>query len=733
MKKTKLSLLLACGMALTATGTMAQGPHSTSLKQMEKLDRGLVVIPNGTLGRGNFISWRMLGTDDKNVGFELYRNGSLIAGGTSGNPLDGGTCYVDTTGTANDSYSLKAYATDMSGTTVVGTAEDVRPWSGYYKKLQLQAPDPTVNNNDTLYYPNDCSVGDVDGDGQYEIIVKWDPQGKGPSKDNSQKGKTCNVVLDCYKLDGTRLWSINLGPNIRAGAHYTQFLVYDFDGDGKAEVMCKTAPGSKDGQGKYVTLAADDDAIKNADNAKSYRNSNGYVNDGPEYLTVFNGATGAAVNTVFYNPNRAGGLGGAPSHPSKSFWGDNYGGRADRYLATVAYLAGKDENPSAVFVRGYYTRSYFWAVDFDGSKLKTRWLHASTDKNTVTVTDADGHTTTTKHSRSTSGKGSATAFGNGNHNLSCADVDGDGKDEIIMGSCAIDDNGSLLYATGMGHGDAIHLGDLNPDRPGLEVFEVHEEKNMPYGWDVHDAATGEILFSAAGSSDNGRGMAADVMASDRGYEFWSSNDRSLRSAATGEVVSTKSLSQCFRLYWNGDLQDELFDGKYSTSTGKCSPQVVSLNSNGTQTVTEKINGYYFTDHQHLGTPQTCNTTKATPCLIADLFGDWREEIVMWDWSDKTSLDIYSTTIPTDYRIPTLMHDHTYRMGVAWQQTAYNQPAHLGYYLPDYAAEFTPAGISAVTTENGTEADANVYNVAGQRVGKAFKGLVIVGGKKVIRR
>ncbi len=725
MNKIGQSLFFACALTLAPVAANAQTPN-TPVSQMERIGRGAVAIPDGTLGKGNFVSWRLLGTDDvKATTFNLYRNGTLIASN-----LNGPTSFVDSLGTTTSTYKLE---TVVNGT-VTETTDGITPWEGYFKKLKLQQPDASVTNNDDVYYPNDCSVADVDGDGEYEIIVKWDPQHKGPSKDNSQSGKTCNVILDCYKFDGTRLWSINLGPNIRAGAHYTQFLVYDFDGDGKAEVICKTAPWSKDGKGNFVTAAADDAEIKNADNSKSYRNSNGFVVSGPEYLTVFNGQTGAAIHTIFYRPNRAGGVGGSADLPSDAYWGKkgDKGNRADRFLATVAYLGGQDANPSAVFVRGYYMRSFFWAVDFDGSKLKTRWLHESADKNTVNLTDANGKVTTTKYTKSTSGKGSATAYNNGNHNLSCADVDGDGKDEIIMGSCAIDDDGSLLYATGMGHGDAIHLGDLNPDRPGLEVFEIHEEKNMPYGWDVHDAATGEILYSAAGTGDNGRGMAADVVASNRGYEFWSSNDRDIRSVASGDVVSTKHVSQDFRLYWDGDLQDELFDGKYSSGTGKCSPQVVSVNADGSQAPQILVNGYYFTDTEHLGDPQTCNTTKATPCLIADLFGDWREEIIMWDWSDKATLDIYSTTIPTEYRVPTLMHDHTYRMGVTWQQTAYNQPPHLGYYLPDYARSFTPAGINAVKTTDNAEKNSITYNLAGQRVSNSYKGIVVMNGKKVVK-
>jgi rhamnogalacturonan endolyase len=363
----------------------------------------------------------------------------------------------------------------------------------------------------------------MDGDGQYEIIVKWDPSN---SKDNSQDGITDNVILDCYKLDGTKLWRIDLGQNIRAGAHYTQFMVYDFDGDGMAEMMCKTAPGSKDGQGNYVNQAATDDRIKAADNTKSWITTSGSMDGGQEYLTVFNGETGKAIHTIAYYPNRN--TKAELSEAQGTFnWAvgktDTHGyNRGDRYLAAVAYLGGQDANPSGVFCRGYYSYAYIWAVDFDGSQLKHRWLHRSDSSTQWSVVDANmQESEKVTAQKATSGSGSNTMFSNGNHNLSVADVDGDGKDEIIWGSAAVDDDGKLLYATGFGHGDAIHLGDLNPDREGLEVFQVHEEKGT-YAWDIHDAATGEILLKGGQSGvDNGRGVAADIVADTRGYEFWS--------------------------------------------------------------------------------------------------------------------------------------------------------------------------------------------------------------------
>lgn len=619
----------------------------TPTSQMEKLKRGLVVVPGNS---GEFVSWRFLGTDDElNTTFDVLRDDEVIA-----KDLVSSTCYSDASGKATNQYRV---VTKVNGV-AVDTTEAVKPWSDVYYKLKLDLPTGT----DCTYSPNDCSVGDVDGDGEYELFVKWDPSN---SKDNSQSGKTGNVFIDCYKFDGTKLWRIDLGVNIRAGAHYTQYLVYDFDGDGKAEMICKTAPGSKDGVGNYVNQATTDTSISGTSNRVDYRNSDGYILQGAEYLTVFNGETGAAINTVWYNPNRNFGVGKAENYSSN--WGDKYGNRGDRFLATVAYLDGPDKNPSAVMVRGYYTQAYLWAVDFDGKELSTKWLHASTTKNYVELTIGNEKQPRKAYTKNTSGKsgGSCTMYGNGNHNISVADVDGDGCDEIIFGSAAVDHDGKLLYATGLGHGDAIHVSDLIPSRPGLEVFQIHEES--PYGWDVHDAATGEIIWKGTGSDDNGRGIAAQLEASEYGFYFSSSNDRQQRSATTGQVASTKSTSLNFRIYWDGDVQDELLDGT----------KIDKWNGNGTTRLYIKGKNPY-----DYNASSSCNGTKSTPNLQADIFGDWREELILWSTNDNATLNIFTSAETTSYRVPTLMHDHVYRMGVAWQNAAYNQPPHLGYYLPD---------------------------------------------------
>ncbi len=636
--------------------------QNTPESQMEQLGRGLIALPAS--GSGMFVSWRSLGYDAEDTSFELLRNGERLA-----NDLYA-TNYTDAAGKKTDSYQV---VTVVDGIAVDTTAA-VKPWAQRYLKLVLNRPARGANGG--TYNPNDCSVGDVDGDGEYEIFVKWDPSN---AKDNSQGGITDNVFIDCYKIvTGTSancqlLWRIDLGPNIRAGAHYTQFMVYDFDGDGLAEMMCKTGPGSKDGKNHYVNQVATEDVIKNASNTSVYRNGDGKITGGQEYLTVFNGQTGEAVHTIFYNPNRDAGYGGAATGTFN--WDDrsgktdyaSYGNRGERFLAGVAQLDGPDKPASGIFCRGYYTFAFIWAVDFDGQRLHQRWFsaHRSRTSYTVTTYDADGKGTNKTFSglRATSGGGSGTMYGNGNHNMSIADVDGDGRDEVVWGASALDDDGTLLYATGFGHGDALHLSDLNPDHPGLEMFQVHESKGT-YAWDIHDAATGQILLKGGPEGvDNGRGIAGNFGTDVRGAVFWSS-DKNARSAITGESLSTKLGSTNFRVYWDGDLQEELLDGNKIDKWSKTA-------------VTRLIT---FSD---LGPSSTCNSSKNTPNLSADILGDWREEVVLWRASDaETCLAIYSTNTPTSYRVPTLMHDHTYRMGICWQNTAYNQPPHLGYYLPD---------------------------------------------------
>ncbi|MFJ2047026.1 rhamnogalacturonan lyase [Paenibacillus taichungensis] len=573
--------------------------HAAGARQMEFLDRGVVAVKTGT---GVFVSWRLLGTEGSNVSFNVYRDGTKV----NASPITNSTNLQDASGTSSSKYTVRAV---VSGTEqAASTAASV--WGNNYLSVPLSVPagGTTPDGVAYTYSANDASAGDVDGDGEYELIVKWDPSN---SKDNSQSGYTGEVFIDAYKLNGTRLWRISLGKNIRAGAHYTQFMVYDLDGDGKAEVAMKTADGTKDGTGIVI-----------GDASKDYRNSSGYVLSGPEFLTIFNGQTGKALSTVNYEPARG----------NVSDWGDNYGNRVDRFLAAIAYLDG--ERPSLVMARGYYTRTVLVAYNWRDGQLTKQWTF---DSNT---------------------SGNSGYAGQGNHNLSVADVDGDGKDEIVYGAMAVDDNGKGLYTTGLHHGDAMHLSDLDPDRAGLEVFQVHETPSNA-GVEFRDARTGQLIWGIPTTKDIGRGMAADIDPRYKGAEVWA--DGGLYTAKGQKIGTTLPSSTNFGIWWDGDLLRELLDSNRIDKWDYANSQTVNLlTASGVS---------------------SNNGTKSTPNLQADLFGDWREEVV-WRTNDSSALRIYTTTAVTDKRIYTLMHDPVYRLGVAWQNVAYNQPPHTGFYLGD---------------------------------------------------
>ncbi|MDE7420613.1 MAG: T9SS type A sorting domain-containing protein [Muribaculaceae bacterium] len=614
MKKTALAALLLAA----SSASWAQYSHTINA---DNLGRGVLAVK---ADNGVFVSWRSLPTDDAKLAFDIYRDGVKI----NETPLTKKTNFTDPEGTVDSKYTIKA----MLDGDVKESANANQVWASDFMKIHLDRPaggtspaGGSKEQRDYTYTPDDVSVGDVDGDGEFEFIVKWFPTNQADNGD--QFRYTGNTILDCYKLDGTKLWRIDLGQNIRSGNHYTQFMVYDFDGDGKAELICKTAPGTIDGTGKAVLMGED----KVTDDYREKSGSlAGVVKSGPEYLTVFNGQTGAEIHTIAYNPPRS-----IHAH-SKSGWGDANGNRCERYLAGVAYLDGK--KPSAIFVRGYYTASYVWAVDFDGKELKERWLHSS------------------------SKAGDKSIYGQGTHSLSIADLDADGFDEIIIGSGAIDHDGSFLHSTGGGHGDALHVGDFILENEGLEIYMPHEDKNGKYATSLRDGKTGKILyFQSNPGKDVGRGLIANVSSKYPGYEYWSTLDGNVMNS--GKVVGSKRPSVNFRIYWDGDLLDELLDGTTITKPDNNLTSVSNVKAFGS-----------------ISNAASCNSTKATPNLQADLFGDWREEVILHDRVTESDLIIFTTTIPSEYKVPCLMTDRQYREAIAWQNVAYNQPPHLSYNL-----------------------------------------------------
>ena len=590
--------------------------------QMEALGRGVVAIRTG---QGEVhVGWRLLGTDPADVSFHLYRstNGAPAQRLTTA-PLRDTTDFVDARAPAGQAqrYEVRAVVDGVeepaAASFVLRADVPVRS----YLSIPLEPPRGGTTPDGVAYQydANDASVGDLDGDGEYEIVLKWDPTN---SKDNSQRGFTGNVYLDAYRLDGTRMWRIDLGKNIRAGAHYTQHVVYDLDGDGRAEIAVKTADGTVDGTGRTL-----------GDPRADFRNDEGYVLAGPELLTVFSGATGAAQGSAPYVPARG----------KVADWNDDYGNRVDRFLAGVAYLDGS--TPSLIEARGYYTRTAIVAWDWRDGQLQERW-HFDTRVSPALDRPAAGM---------------ADFEGQGNHQLSVGDIDGDGRQEVVYGAIAIDDDGRPMYTTKLGHGDALHLSDLDPERPGLEVYGPHETPELygRFGSEMRDAATGEILWGASGeSADVGRGLALDIDPRTPGHEAWASRG-GLFSAKGEPIGDRKPPSINSGVWWDGDLLRELLDKTEITKWDWDTATVSSL--------------------LRCAECASNNGTKANPSLAADLLGDWREEVI-WRSSDDSELRIYTTPIPAAQRLPTLMHDPTYRVGVATQQSGYNQPSHPGFFL-----------------------------------------------------
>ncbi len=615
--------------------------------QVEKLDRGLIAVRKGS---GYYVSWRLLADEPYDTGFNLYRGATKL----NSAPITGATIYTDASAAQNSTYTVRAVvggveqaaspaAILINNTDGPNSNNTSGETAGY---IQIDLDRPATGAQGGTYSPGDGSTGDLDGDGVYEIVLKWDPDN---AKDNSQSGITDNVFIDAYTLSGQRLWRIDLGQNIRAGAHYTQFLVYDFDGDGKAEVMMKTAPGTKDGSGAYISKGP----AESANHSTAYRNSNGYILTGPEYLTVFDGLTGKELATDDYWPARG----------TVSSWGDDWGNRVDRFNAAVAYVDG--ERPSAIFQRGYYTRLTMAAWDWRNGQLTRRWTFDSGTS------------------------GNSAYAGQGNHQLSVADVDNSGKHSIITGAAVIGPDGTKKHTTGWGHGDALHVAHMIKSTSTPQIYMPHEDKSTGHGVLLRQASNGTTIFNVPkADTDVGRGSAAHLDKNVPGFQFWASSGMGLYDIE-GNVVGSlpnngNNTAVCNHIiWWDGELSRDLLDQNQITKWSVA-------NNQGSRLLTAYG-------------ASSVNGTKSNPVLQADLFGDWREEVIFAYGTN--ALRIYTTMMATAYRLVTLMHDPVYRVAVAWQNSSYNQPPHPGYYIAS-DMDFPPPTLDVATPSSSSVASSS---------------------------
>ena len=639
------------GAALLTAPSAVAAPRSA----LEDLDRGVVAVP--TEG-GYLVSWRLLAGDRPGTGFEVRRDGKEVA--TTGG--EDATNVVDPQGRAGARYEVVPLREGRRA----GKGERATAWNATTLDVPLDVPagGTTPDGQTYTYSANDAAVGDLDGDGDYEFVLKWYPSN---AQDNAFAGYTGNVLIDAYTLQGERLWRIDLGRNIRAGAHYTQMAVQDFDGDGRSEIALKTADGSVDGRGKTIGDAGADwratgGAVPSKDRTGGIAQPDGTylaelkgrILSGPEYLSVFDGRSGKVIDTVDYVPARHPDTDDPTPEQLTQLWGDGYANRSDRFLGGTASFDGRTH--SIVMARGYYARSVVAAWDLRKGRLVQRWVF------------------------DTRAPGLGAAWeGQGNHQFSVADVDADGRDEVVYGSIAIDDDGTGLWNAGFGHGDALHVGDLDPSRPGLERFGVHECMTCSggVGASMLDAATGEVLWTSPADRDNGRGVAFDIDPSSPGAEAWSARSPGLFTADGRLLSTTKPGPMNSGVWWDGDLQRELLD---ATTVSKWDP---------TTATTVRLLSPAAADPDRQD-PETAgaagiedvvsnNGTKANPSISGDLLGDWREEIVL-PTADSTALRVFTTPFPTEHRITTLVHDRTYREQLAAQNNAYNQPPHTATVL-----------------------------------------------------
>lgn len=613
----KVILLAAAAAMLTGT--------ASAQRVMDKLDRGLVAV---SANSGMFVSWRVFGEDADNVKFNLYRDGSLV----NSQPLSVSN-FTDAAGSPSSKYTVK---TVVNGVEKESSAASLNSATDY---LEIKiAPIPSnIDGSDIKadYEPNDATVADLDGDGQLEILMKLRN-----NKDHAASDKTKSKdfdIIQVYKLDGTLLWWIDMGPNmLDFQSNEINIAAYDWDLDGKAECVLRAADGTVIHMADGTTQVIGD-PTKNERNRLGYGGGGYFTTSGAEYLLYLNGETGKPYYVGEYPLKRL----EAGETDLSIAWGDGYGHRSSKHFYGAPYLDGR--KPSIFMARGIYTRHKMVAFDVDPAthQLVERWRWNMT-------------------------KSGSPWYGQGYHNYCVADVDWDGRDEIVFGSMVIDDNGRGLSTTGLGHGDSQHCGDFNPYIFGQEIVACNEDSpNNNY----RDATTSKIYYRTTGSDDDGRCIAGNFTNNIPGAQFTSARDYTnlISTVSNAPVKGTGSngVAQNFRIFWDGDLLDETMN--YDSFNGTTRTGTPSIQKYG-QGIIRKFDG-----------AATNNDTKGTPCFQGDILGDWREELIVRS-ADNTAIRIYTTTIPTEYRIYTLLDDPQYRNAMVWQMNGYNQTPHPSFFL-----------------------------------------------------
>ena len=583
-------------------------------------NRSLIAVYNGlntAQNKGNrkvLLSWRSFPDDPIDIAFDIWRisrDGTPIK--INSIPISGRTNYQDNTAdiSVTNTYLLKfSGQTETIGQYIFTPENASKP----YLSVPInnsELPDPSL-----AYVVRDAAVGDLDGDGIFDIVIRRDvdPRDIGTTWNDYQKGST---ILQGYKFDGTYLWTVDLGININQGEHTTPFIVYDFNNDGRAEVAVRTSELTKFGNGVIIQ-------------GNDYRSANGRVNDGTEYLSIIDGLTGRELARTDYI-----------ARGNLSDWGDSYGNRGNRFLMGVGYLNGT--TPSVIMCRGYYAKTVIEAWDFSGNSLTKRWNFTAIPN----------------------GQNAAYA-GQGNHSIAVADVDGDGKDEIIYGSCTIDDSGIGLYSSGFGHGDALHVGKFNPDRSGLQIFSCFESGTIQVA--LRDAANGSIIWRTDGTSNNdtGRCLTADIDPTSPGYEMWHSGNTSSIYAVDGTVLGKPlpttaggGVTYNLAIWWTGSLNRQLLDKA---------------------TITSYTDGRIFSGGYDDLSVSTTN--KEGLPFYGDIIGDWREEMIYAhnEGGIPVELRVFTTDYPCNYKFPYLMSNRHYRLSAAHQNIGYNQPTQIDYYI-----------------------------------------------------